>query len=388
MAKKTPSKTPAKAVAAMEAGYADIVGGIVDLLDAARRASARSVNSIMTATYWEIGRRIVECEQAGERRAEYGAEVLKRLSADLSERFGRGFSRRNLEQMRLFFLGWPEPGVPEVEIAQTPSAKSVFAPAKAQTPSALSTPDHRFAPRFPLPWSHYVRLLSVKKDNARKFYEAEAIRGGWSVRQLERQIGTQFYERSLLSRNKTSMLVKGQKPLSTDMVTAEEEVKDPYVLEFLNLKDEYSENDLEAALIQHLETFLMELGGDFAFIGRQRRLRIEDEWFRVDLLFFHRRLQCLVIIDLKLDKFSHADAGQMHMYLNYAREHWVVEGENPPIGIILCASKNETLVKYALDGLPNRVIAAEYRTVLPSESDLVTEIEETRRRIESRSKDR
>ncbi len=172
------------------------------------------------------------------------------------------------------------------------------------------------------------------------------------------------------------------------MVTAEEEVKDPYVLEFLNLKDEYSENDLEAALIQHLETFLMELGGDFAFIGRQRRLRIEDEWFRVDLLFFHRRLRCLVIIDLKLDKFSHADAGQMHMYLNYAREHWVVEGENPPIGIILCASKNETLVKYALDGLPNRVIAAEYRTVLPSESDLVTEIEETRRRIESRSKDR
>lgn len=382
MAKKLSSKVPAKAVP--EDGYAGIVGGIVDLLEAARRASARSVNAIMTATYWEIGRRIVEREQSGERRAEYGAEVLKRLSAALTERFGRGFGLSNLKQMRMFYLGFAN-----AVIGQTVSDQ--FHSEKGQTPSGLLVAPQvisQLAPRFPLPWSHYVRLLSVKKDNARKFYEAEAIRGGWSVRQLERQIGTQFYERSLLSRNKTSMLVKGQKPLSTDMVTAEEEVKDPYVLEFLNLKDEYSENDLEAALIQHLETFLMELGGDFAFIGRQRRLRIEDEWFRVDLLFFHRRLRCLVIIDLKLDKFSHADAGQMHMYLNYAREHWVVEGENPPIGIILCASKNETLVKYALDGLPNRVIAAEYRTVLPSESDLVTEIEETRRRIESRSKDR
>lgn len=382
MAKKTPSKTPAKAVAAMEAGYADIVGGIVDLLEAARRASARSVNSIMTATYWEIGRRIVVHEQSGERRATYGSEMLKRLSADLSERFGRGFSRANLEYMRRFYLTWP--------ISQTLSGESEGrdsnAPlAKSQTVSGISG---AIAQRFPLPWSHYIRLLAVKKDAARHFYEAEALRGGWSIRQLERQIGTQFYERTLLSRKKSTMLSKGQISREEDLVTADEEVKDPYVLEFLNLKDEYSENDLEAALIQHLETFLMELGGDFAFIGRQRRLRIEDEWFRVDLLFFHRRLRCLVIIDLKLDKFSHADAGQMHMYLNYAREHWVVEGENPPIGIILCASKNETLVKYALDGLPNRVIAAEYRTVLPSESDLVTEIEETRRRIESRSKDR
>lgn len=382
MAKKTPSKTPAKAVAAMEAGYADIVGGIVDLLETARRASARSVNSIMTATYWEIGRRIVECEQSGERRAEYGAEVLKRLSAALSERFGRGFSRRNLEQMRLFFLGWPEPGVPGVEIAQTSSAKSVGAPARAQTPSAFSPPDHRFAPRFQLPWSHYVRLLSVKKDDARRFYEAEAIRSGWSVRQLERQIDTQFYERALLSKKKTSMLAKGQKPLSTDMATADEEVKDPYILEFLNLKDEYSESDLEAALVANLEAFLMELGGDFTFVGRQRRLRIDDEWYRIDLLFFHRRLRSLVIIDLKLGKFTHADAGQMHMYLNYAREHWVVEGENPPIGIILCASKGQTLVKYALEGLPNKVIAAEYRTALPSEDELSKKLEDVRMRIE------
>lgn len=382
MAKKLPSQTPAKAVTAPEAGYADIVGGIVDLLEAARRASARSVNAIMTATYWEIGRRIVEHEQAGERRATYGSEMLKRLSTDLSERFGRGFSRANLEYMRRFYLTWP--------ISQTLSGESEGrdsnAPlAKSQTVSGISG---AIAQRFPLPWSHYIRLLAVKKDTARHFYEAEALRSGWSIRQLERQIGTQFYERTLLSRKKSTMLSKGQISREKDLVTADEEVKDPYILEFLNLRDEYSESELEAALIQHLETFLMELGGDFAFVSRQRRLRIEDEWFRVDLLLFHRRLRCLVIIDLKLDKFSYADAGQMHMYLNYAREHWTVDGENPPIGIILCASKNETLVKYALDGLPNRVIAAEYRTVLPSENDLVAEIEETRRRIESRSKDR
>lgn len=222
----------------------------------------------------------------------------------------------------------------------------------------------------------------MKKDDARRFYEAEAIRGGWSVRQLERQIDTQFYDLALLSQKKTSMLAKWQKPLSTDMATADEEVRDPYILEFLNLKDEYSESELEAALVANLEAFLMELGGDFTFVGRQRRLRIDDEWYRIDLLFFHRRLRSLVIIDLKLGKFTHADAGQMHMYLNYAREHWVVEGENPPIGIILCASKGQTLVKYALEGLPNKVIAAEYRTALPSEDELSKKLEDVRMRIE------
>ena len=251
--------------------------------------------------------------------------------------------------------------------------------AKSQTLSGISG---AIAQRSPLPWSHYVRLLSVKKDEARRFYEAEAIRGGWSVRQLERQIETQFYERALLSRKQTAVLAKGQAPLATDMVTADEEVKDPYILEFLNLKDEYSESDLEAALVANLEAFLMELGGDFTFVGRQRRLRIDDEWYRIDLLFFHRRLRSLVIIDLKLGKFTHADAGQMHMYLNYARQHWVVEGENPPIGIILCASKGQTLVKYALEGLPNKVIAAEYRTALPSEEELSKKLEDVRLRIE------
>jgi hypothetical protein len=180
------------------------------------------------------------------------------------------------------------------------------------------------------------------------------------------------------------MLKKGAPSRPEDMVTPDEEIKDPYILEFLNLKDEYSENDLEEALIQQLEKFLLELGGDFAFIGRQRRLRIGDDWYRVDLLFFHRRLQCLVVIDLKVGKFTHADAGQMHLYLNYAREHWMNEGENPPVGLILCAEKNAAAAHYALEGLPNKVLAAEYKMKLPDEKMLVAELKRSRKLLESR----
>ena len=237
---------------------------------------------------------------------------------------------------------------------------------------------------FPLSWSHYVTLLSVKSQYARTFYETEALRGGWSVRQLNRQINTSFYERTALSRNKAAMLTKGAKPTPGDAITPEEEVKDPFVLEFLGLKDEYSETELEAALIKHLEEFLLELGGDFAFVGRQKRLRIGDQWFRVDLLFFHRRLRCLIIIELKLDEFTHADAGQMHMYLNYARHHWTHEDENPPVGLILCAKKNAAVARYALEGLPNKVLAAEYRTTLPDEETLAAELEQTRNTLEDR----
>ena len=182
------------------------------------------------------------------------------------------------------------------------------------------------------------------------------------------------------------MLTKGQKPLPEDRILPEEEIKDPYVLEFLDLKDEYSETDLENALILHLESFLLELGGDFCFIGRQKRLRIGDEWYRVDLVFFHRRLRCLIIIDLKIGKFNHADAGQMHLYLNYAREHWVRENENPPVGLILCAQKDVAIARYALEGLPNKIMAAEYRTALPDEKELAAEIKRTQILLEDRKK--
>ncbi len=342
--------------------YDAVLTGMVALLENARRASARTVNAIITATYWEAGRRIVEYEQQGERRAEYGQELVRKLSRDLTTRFGRGFSQRNLEQMRFFYLTWP--------ITQTPSAQL----------SSLSA----IAKAFPLPWSHYVRLLSVKNEQGRAFYETEALRGGWSVRQLDRQISTQFYERTALSRNKAAMLAKGAKPKPADLLTPDEEIKDPLVLEFLGLKDEYSELELEAAIIRQLETFLLELGGDFAFVGRQRRLRIDDEWYRVDLIFFHRRLRCLVVIDLKLGKFTHADAGQMHLYLNYARAHWMQPGENPPVGLILCATKGEAMARYATDGLPNKMLVREYLTTLPAEKLLAAELTRARNQLEAR----
>ena len=376
-------------------GYNSVLKSVIRLIDEARHTSVRTVNAIMTVTYWEIGRQIVEFEQQGKKRAEYGKELLERLSADLRSRFGRGFGVDNLQRMRTFYICYP----PE-EIYATLSRKSQghellsdksatalrnfdlpMNYAISQTLSAKS-PLPQIRKYFPLPWSAYVRLLSVKNRHARTFYEEEALRGGWSVRQLDRQINSMFYERTALSKNKAAMLKKGAKAKPEDFASPEEEIKDPYILEFLGLKDEYSENEMEEALILHLENFLMELGGDFTFIGRQRRLRIGDEWYRIDLIFFHRRLRCLVIIDLKIKKFTAADAGQMHMYLNYAREHWTHPDENPPVGLILCAQKNEAVAKYALEGLPNKVLAAEYKTVLPDERLIAGELEKMRKTLE------
>jgi predicted nuclease of restriction endonuclease-like (RecB) superfamily len=333
----------------------------------------------------------VTFEQGGQERAAYGEALIERLSADLSARFGRGFSKQNLWQMRAFHLAWPAR-----HIAQTLSAKSPVAPilqplsgesSQAETLQTVSGQSPNLpaqAQHFPLPWSAYVRLLSVKNPQARAFYEAETLRCGWSVRQLDRQVSSQFYERTALSHNKAAMLEKGEVAEPGDTITPEQAIKDPFVLEFLNLKDEYSESDLEDALIQHLADFLLELGDDFAFVGRQRRLRIDDNWFRVDLLFFHRSLKCLLVIDLKVGKFGYADAGQMHLYLNYAREHWMKPGENPPVGLILCAEKGVAEAHYALEGLPNKVLAAEYQTVLPNEKLLAEELEKTRRDLEAR----
>lgn len=382
------TRKPIKSDSTLETHYDSVLGDISKVIDAARSSAARSVNCIMTAAYWFIGRRIFEFEQKGSERAEYGEELLKRLSRDLTSRYGRGFAKSNLYQMRSFYMAYQD-------IFQTPSgisddAGSLRGLQNFQTASGTSEiasfqKVQSLASRFPLPWSAYVRLLSVKNEQARRFYETEALRGGWSVRQLDRQINSQFYERTALSRNKAAMLRKGGKALPEDLMRPEEEIKDPFVLEFLDLKDEYSETDLEEALIRHLEAFLLELGNDFCFIGRQKRLRIGDEWYRVDLLFFHRRLRCLVVIDLKIGKFTHADAGQMHLYLNYARQHWVHAGENPPVGLILCARKDEAVARYALEGLPNKVLASEYRTVLPDEKELAAEIERTQALLERRS---
>ena len=362
----------------MPENYDNIRTEIVELLKTARSTAARNVNSIMTATYWEIGRRIVKLEQGGERRAEYGEQLIEQLATDLTRQFGRGFGQTNLKQMRTFYQAWPEP-----QIRQTLSDESASS-TKINTLRNTATAPLALANRFVLPWSAYVRLLSVKNPEARTFYEAEALRSGWSVRQLDRQIGSQFYERIALSRNKAAMLEKAETAEPGDTITPEEAIKDPFVLEFLDLKDEYSESDLEEALIQHLADFLLELGDDFAFVGRQRRLRIDDNWFRVDLVFFHRRLRCLLLADLKIGKFSYADAGQMHLYLNYAREHWMKPGENPPVGLILCAEKGAAEAHYALDNLPNKILAAEYQTVLPDEKLIAEELEKSRRQLEQR----
>jgi predicted nuclease of restriction endonuclease-like (RecB) superfamily len=372
------------------AQYGGLIGGIAELLEAARRTAARTVNALMTATYWEIGRRIVEFEQGGEKRAEYGEALLQRLAQDLNAKFGRGFSYPNVNKFRQFYLAFPSANIlstPSIEstesILSTPSIE--LRRQKSQAPSGQLAVRNLSA-RFPLPWSHYVRLLSVKNALAREFYHTEALRGGWSVRQLDRQIASQFYERTAASRNKNAMLRKGAAARAEDSISADDEVRDPLVLEFLGLKDEYSETDLEEALLRHLENFLLELGGDFAFIGRQRRLRIGGEWYRIDLLFFHRKLRCLVVIDLKVGKFTHADAGQMHLYLNYAREHWTQADENPPVGLILCAEKDDAIAKYALEGLPNKVLAREYKLALPDEKRLATEIEKTRDLLERRTR--
>jgi predicted nuclease of restriction endonuclease-like (RecB) superfamily len=375
--------------------YGSVLRELAGLVDEARHASARAVNALMTATYWEIGRRIVEHEQRGRQRAGYGEELIERLSVDLSERFGRGFGRRNLFLMRGFYLSYPD-------IVQTVSAQFMDAAHRTDLPKAkrgklqtvsaqLVKPTrhaviaqqvamlHTLSEAFPLPWSHYVRLLTVEDEDARAFYEREALRNGWSVRQLDRQIATRFYERTGLSRNKAGMLTKGGKAevLDTDTV-----IRDPYVLEFLDLKDEYSESDLEKALIERLEHFLLELGGEFAFVGRQRRLRVGKEWYRIDLLFFHRRLRCLVVIDLKVGRFTHADAGQMNLYLNYVRDHWMNEGENPPVGLILCTEHDDAVARYALNGIGNHVMAREYRIALPKEKKLEQALAKARKAIE------
>ncbi|WP_027820674.1 PDDEXK nuclease domain-containing protein [Paraburkholderia bannensis] len=373
--------------------YVELHREIASVVESARSTAARSVNALMTATYWEIGRRIVEFEQGGEVRAAYGEALIRRLGTDLSGRFGRGFGARNLAQMRAFYLAWPAERIVQTASAQSPDPWIVqAASAQSQMPTTTGAGEVRaleltvVAQAFPLPWSAYVRLLSVKTEAARVFYETEALREGWSVRQLDRQIGSQLYERLALSHNKAALLGKAAQVQPDDLLTPEQAIRDPFVLEFLDMKDEYSESDLEAALIQHLADFLLELGDDFAFLGRQRRLRIDDTWFRVDLVFFHRRLRCLVIIDLKVGRFSYADAGQMHLYLNYAREHWMKPGENPPVGLILCAEKGAAEAHYALDNLPNKILAAEYQTVLPDEKTIALELERTRAELEQRGK--
>ena len=365
-----------------DAPYQSVFGDVSKIIDAARESAARSVNAAMTAAYWLIGRRIVEFEQSGEERAEYGAALIEKLAEDLTVQFGRGFSLRNIYNMRLFYLAHPTD-------RDSPDTVWQIHPPNADSPDAvckIGSPLRRGGLRRP------ADRLSTALVGLR---EAAVGQGRAAPASSTRPRRCEEDGRSASStgrsapsstsappcpRTRPPCSRRDGSPRTEDLVVPQEQIKDPFVLEFLDLKDEYSESDLEDALIRHLETFLMELGDDFCFMGRQRRLRIGNRWYRVDLLFYHRGLRCLVVIDLKIGAFTHADAGQMHLYLNYAREHWVREGENPPVGLILCSEKDEALARYALDGLPNNVMAGEYRVNLPEEKVLAAELDRTRGR--------
>ena len=349
-----------------DAGLAPLIAEVRQLVQAARHAAASTVNTLQVLTNFEIGRRIVEHEQKGEKRAAYGTELLNVLSARLTEEFGKGFSRSNLEYMRKFFLIWRD-RVPQ--ISQQAIGKFALAAKSQQAsdkfpPVPISAQPIRKSP-FTLSWTHYLILLTIKDPGERSFYEIEATSEAWSVPELKRQKASCLYERLALSRDKAGvkrLAEKGQ------IITRPEEVlKEPLVLEFLGLDEQasYSESDLESALITHLEHFLLELGKGFLFEARQKRFTFDDDHYFLDLVFYNRLLRCYVVIDLKLDKLTHQDLGQMQMYVNYYDRHVKVPEENPTVGLLLCKEKKDAVVKLTLPKNAN-IHAREYQLYLPS----------------------
>ena len=324
----------------------DIYEEIHELLSKARENIISNINSTMTKTYFLIGKRIVEEEQNGNKRAEYGKNLIKMLSEKLTKEFGKGFSETNLEQMRKFFKVY---GIPQ-------------------------TLSEEF--QFNLSWSHYLILMRMEDINARNFYEIEAFENNWSLRELKRQVNSSLYERLVLSKDKEKvkeLSVKGQ-----IIEKAQDVIKDPYILEFLGLdeKSEYSENKLETEIINKLEMFLLELGKGFTFVGRQVRFTFDERHFRVDLVFYNRLLKCFVLIDLKIGEVTHQDLGQMQMYVNYYDRYVKLPDENDTIGIIICKDKNDTLVKLTLPKDNNQIFASRYTTILPSLDEFKKIIEE------------
>ena len=314
---------------------------ISSILEESRKFVATTVNTAMIQTYFEIGRLIVEEEQHGNIRAEYGKETLKNLSIKLTANYGKGFSQRNLEQMRQFYL------VYSTQIPQTPSAK------------------------FSLSYSHYLFLMRIDNPEERKFYEIESSQNNWSLRELKRQFDSALYERLSLSKDKEkvkSLAVQGQIIENPCDI-----VKDPYVLEFLGLPEKayYSESELESRLVEKLENFLLELGKGYTFVGRQVRLSFDEKHFFVDLVFYNRLLQCFVLIDLKIGELTHQDLGQMQMYVNYYDRFVKLDHENKTIGIILCKKKSDSLVEITLPEDNNQIFASKYQTVLPHKEDLI-----------------
>lgn len=342
--KKVISVGPAGTPASWESAYERIR----DVLVEARSQAWRAVNFAMVAAYWEIGRVIVEEEQKGGSRAEYGARLIESLAARLSTEFGKGFDRSNLWNMRAFYVGYP----------------------------ILDSL------RRELSWTHYRVLLRVEKPDARAFYEVEAAKARWSTRELERQINSLLFERLALSRDKQGVRALAER--GHEIHRPSDLVKDPYVLEFAGIpqRDRFLERDLESALIDKLQQFLLELGKGFALMGRQQRITLDGTHFFIDLVFYNRLARCFVLVDLKIGELTHQDLGQMQMYVNYYQREMTVPGENPPIGIVLCAGKNDAVVRYTLPEGETQVFASRYKLYLPTEEELARELQRERQEIE------
>jgi len=359
----------------------DLFDRVVVILEQARSHVVRSVNHYMVLAYWKIGQEIVEQEQQGTARAEYGKRIIDELSCYLNERYGKGFSTTNLRYFRQFFLSYRNRNPRIDDLSGSPREKRhplggesslSRLPGKICHPMGDESQIQGFHPD--LGWSHYRALMRIESNQARAFYEIEAIRNGWKKRDLERQIHSLLFERLAKSRDKEGLFKlanEGQKIESPIDV-----IKDPYILEFLNIPESHqlAESSLEEALITHLQDFLLELGSGFAFVGRQKRLTLEGDHFYPDLVFYHIKLQCYVIIDLKVTKLTHQDLGQMLMYVHYYDRDVRGTQDNPTIGLLLCTDKNEAVVRYVLDEDNQQIFASRYKLELPDETQLATEI--------------
>jgi len=372
------------------------------VLESARAGAYRAVNTTMVQAYWNVGRLIVEHEQGGARRAAYGEAVLEVLAQRLTAEFGRGFDGRNLRYMRQFYLVFPKrhalrdgfavgenrnalrsgSGVEAKRNALRSKSAGLRNPDAASLDSAppADTPNFRTG----LSWTHYRLLLSVEDGPARDWYMNEAADQHWSTRQLERQISVLYYERLLASREKVPVRKEARGRLAA--VGPDQFIRDPYVLEFLDLKDypALRESAVEQAIIDNLQAFLLELGKGFSFVARQRRMRFDDEDFYVDLVFYNYLLKCFVLIDLKVGKLTHQDIGQMDSYVRMFDAHARPPGDNPTIGLILCSRKNEAIAKYSVLNEATQIFAAKYVKVLPTEQELRREIERERRLVDAR----
>lgn len=348
------------------------------LIDESRRQVAKAVNTAMVYTYYGVGQYIVEFEQGGKVRAAYGKEVLKRLSARLTEKYGKGWSEDNLENCRKLFLNYSitEPAVRKLN-QETISEPAV----RNSDQETISEPAARNIQTFLLPWTHYLILMREKNPQARRFYEIEAYNQQWSKRQLQRQIASSLYERLALSRNKDEVMRLANE--GQVMEKPSDIIKNPLVLEFLGLKPDtaYSETNLETAILDKLESFLLECGKGFLFEARQKRFTFDEDNFYVDLVLYNRILQCYVLVDLKIDKLTHQDLGQMMMYVNYFDRYKRLEFEKPTIGILLCKDKNDALVELTLPKDAN-IYAQQYALCLPRKEELQRKLKEWIREYE------